>query len=359
MSSLTTLPNGRVEKEEAGQWLARIDRGLIPGEHRELRQWLRDPRRRQMLFQLAQDWDSMSVVEELGELFPLRTEEGFPWRFAARAAAVVVLAGAASLLFFGRPRQVPVASIAAPAQAVATKAATAPKTFTAQYSTPIGTHLTVQLPDHSEVWLNTNTQLQVQFSDSERLITMGRGEALFEVAKDPDRVFTVRVGGYDFKAVGTAFDIRADAPAGLRLTVTEGRVRVHRTPPASGTVPPEVAAPAAFEEATDVVVEANKAVFIGKRSERIDQLTADQVAATTAWQHGVIVFKATPLAQVIDELARYSTVRFVIADPKLAHLPVSGYFAVGDTESLAAALEQNVGVKITKQNGYLLLSTTQ
>jgi transmembrane sensor len=356
VSNLLPFPNSRLEKEEAGQWLARLDRGLTRTEHEALCQWLREPRHREILFRLARDWDSMAVLEDLAELFPLPQKSAFSWQLAGRVAVVLLLVAAvATAVFYTRPyRQ----------RATSPQVAARPRneaasgvSFNANYATPVGKRRTVELPDHSVIQLNTNTELHVEYSGTARLITMSRGEALFQVAKDPNRVFTVRVSGYDFKAVGTAFDIRADGQSCLRLTVTEGRVRVHRTPRVemeARDVPPPTSSDTTF-----VVVEANKAVSIGARSERIDVLTPAQVADATAWQHGVIVFKATPLEQVVNELARYSTVRLVISEPKLASLPVSGYFEVGDLDNLAAALEQNVGIKITKQNGYLLLSTPQ
>jgi transmembrane sensor len=349
-------PNSRLEKEEAGQWLARLDRGLTPAEHNALSEWLQEPRRRQTLFHLARNWDNMAILEELAELFPLPETEGFPRRFAGAAVVLLSVIGAASTLFYVRAHDR--STISTPVAMTAPSKVTGHGSFSAEYATPIGQHRTVELPDTSEIQLNTNTRLRVEYSATARVISMSRGEAMFEVAKDPTRPFTVRYAGYDFKAVGTAFNVRTDSHGCLHLTVTEGRVRVHRTPSAElqgEPAPP----PTVLSEATDILVEANKAVSIGPKSERIDALSPDQVAAETAWQHGVVVFKATPLAQVVEELARYSTVRLVISEPQLARLPVSGYFEVGDIDSLSAALEQNVGIKITRQDGYLLLSSTQ
>jgi transmembrane sensor len=355
VTNLLSFPNNRREKEEAGQWLARVDRGLTPDEQEALAEWLREPRRREMLFQLARDWDSMAVLEELAALFPLREEMILSWWHAGRIAAGLLFVGIiAGGLFYIRAHS---RVLSAPQVAAHRDEASLETAFTADYSTSVGQRLTVKLPDHSEARLNTNTQVHVEYSATARLLTMSQGEAIFEVAKDPSRAFTVRAAGFDFNALGTVFNVRADRQDSLRLTVTEGRVQVHRTPPAQ--IVPGVAQnvpPTAVSDATDVVVEANNAVSIGSHSERIDVLTPEQVADATAWQRGVISFEATPLEQVISELARYSTVRFVISDPRVARLRVSGYFEVDDTDNLVAALEQDVGIKITKHNGYLLLS---
>lgn len=354
MGNVFPLRRGDRDKEQAGQWLARIDRGLTAAEQKALEQWLREPQHRETLFRLAQHWDSMSVVAELAELFPLRESERSVWTAVGRAAvAATVVAVVAGLTFFSHspfhsmlPGQVPVTALV-PGES----------TFIAHYATPIGERRTIELPDHSRVQLNTHTELTVSFTKSARLLTMSSGEAMFDVAKDPRRVFTVRVAGYEFKAVGTAFNIRADSPTEVALTVTEGRVRLHRDAPADVRRSNSDSAPTVFEEAADLEVGANKSVAIAEHREQINVLTPDQLAEATSWQHGVIVFKATPLARVLNELARYSTKRFVMAQPELASIPVSGYFQVGDFESLSAALQENVGIKVTEENGYLLLSS--
>jgi transmembrane sensor len=360
VSNVTPFRDRNAVKQLAGQWLARVDRGLSREEHQALGVWLRDRQCRAVLFRLARDWDSMSVISELAESFPLREADHSRWHLAGRAVAVlVVVAALTGTAFYWRSRGIPMPWGQVATQPTVRDPGRGPF-FDEVYSTQIGQRRVVDLPDHSRVGLNTNTEIRVELSDHARLLTMSRGEAMFEVAKDPTRVFTVRVAGYEFKAIGTAFAIRVDAPRGLQLTVTEGRVRVHRNAPVNqpanqGSVPPNPA-PTAFEETSDVVVDANRAVSISGREARSDALTPDQVAAATAWQHGAIVFEAMPLAQVVNELQRYSSEQFVIAEPDLAQIPVSGYFEVGNIESLTAALQQNVGVKITRQNGVLLLS---
>jgi transmembrane sensor len=357
MNKPSPFRNPRLDKEQAGQWLARLDRGLSNEEQESFKEWLRDPPRREILLRLARDWDSMSVVAELAELFPLREAEGSDWRFLGRAAVVLVAAAVAALAIYWRPSFGPALSADVAAQPAQRNPA-AKADFNAVYSTRVGERRTIELPDHSRIQLNTNTELQVQLSNNARRLTMSRGEAMFEVAKDPGRVFTVRASGYEFKAVGTAFDVRSDSPSEVQLTVTEGRVRVHQGVPIAASAPASHGvASEVFEDATDVEVEANRGVSIAERSERIDALTPEQVAVATAWQRGVLIFKETPLAQVVNELARYSTKRFVMADPELGRIPVSGYFQVGDTDTLIAALQQNVGISISPKGGYLVLSS--
>ena len=105
MSNLLRFPNNRRDKEEAGQWLARVDRGLTQAEHVELSEWLREPRHREALFRLARDWDSMAVLEELAELFPLSPDEGVSWRFAGRVAVGDLRYGRSVLQPYAQPKR--------------------------------------------------------------------------------------------------------------------------------------------------------------------------------------------------------------------------------------------------------------
>jgi transmembrane sensor len=363
MSRVLKFPDPRLEQEQAATWIARLDRGLRGSEQEQLQAWLaEDARHRPALLEVARLCDRMDMLAEMAELFPLQREAvGSRWSRAwLPAAGLVAVVGVLVSLFEFRLRTgraagdavVPVSATHATTAVNGTAPDATP--FVASYSTAVGEQRAVVLPDHSTIRLNTNTALQVKYSATARLLEMTRGEANFEVAKDPARLFTVRVAGFDFNAVGTAFNIRADSSRGVRLTVTEGRVRIHRAPqsePAGGQ------SGAARSEPTEVTeVEANKEVVIGQSSERIAALRTEQVAVATAWQRGMLAFEATPLQQVVAELARYSTTHFVIEDAEIGRVPVSGYFKIGDLDALAAVLQQNFGIAVQKSNNQVLLS---
>jgi transmembrane sensor len=358
MSRVLQFPDQRIEQEQAATWIARLDRGLRGSEQEQLRLWLaEDARHREALLDVARIWDRMDMLAELAELFPLHEETiASRWRGAGQVAlALIVLVGLIASLFEFRLRSAPVAGTQAPIAAIA-PVATVPEDspFVAHYATAVGEQRSVELPDHSTIRLNTNTALRVEFSATARLLRMTRGEANFEVAKDPARLFTVRVAGFDFNAVGTAFNIRADSPRSVRLTVTQGRVRIHRTPLPAADGGQAIASPSLLDDVTEV--EANKEVVIGQSSERIEALGQEQVAAATAWQRGMMIFEATPLEQVVTELGRYSTTRFVIVDARIGRVPVSGYFKIGDVDGLSAALQRNFGIDVQKSNNLILLS---
>ena len=92
-------------------------------------------------------------------------------------------------------------------------------------STQIGERSILILADGSKVTLNTASIVRADYSGPERLITLVRGEAFFDVAKDPTRPFIVTAGPRQVIAVGTAFNVRLQDTQ-VRVTLVEGRVQV-------------------------------------------------------------------------------------------------------------------------------------
>jgi len=97
----------------------------------------------------------------------------------------------------------------------------------ASYSTAVGSIKALPMKDGSTITLNTDSDIRVAMSDTERRVDLDKGEAFFEVAKDLNRPFVVRVGAERVIAVGTKFSVRREAED-VRVIVTEGRVRVER-----------------------------------------------------------------------------------------------------------------------------------
>ena len=101
------------------------------------------------------------------------------------------------------------------------------------FRTAIGAITAVPMSDGSKVTLNTDSQIHIAVTGHERRINLGRGEAFFEVAKDPNRPFVVVAGHCRVVAVGTQFSVWREADE-VRVVVTEGRVRVERDDAPSG-----------------------------------------------------------------------------------------------------------------------------
>lgn len=350
MSKVINFPNEQFIREQAGLWIARIDRGLNPAEQNELCGWLaQDSRHRATLFEMAEIWDRMEVLGEIAELFPLQQSyprvSGAYWRpVALGTLALLVCMVIGEWLL--RPER------AAPGDALLASAAIQDN-FSADYHTRIGEQRTFTLRDGSVLVLNTDTELQVRYTNAERRVLLLRGEAHFEVARNSERPFFVRVDDNEFRAVGTAFNVRVNTGREIELTVTEGRVKVSVAPPAEAARIGRVAP----EQVTEIMVDAGKEVIIDHATQVVERLPPEKLAAAVAWTQGMIVFNGEPLEQVVLEVGRYSTLNIVIADERLKRIPVSGYFKVGDLDGLMAVLRTGFDIEASARDEAIVLSS--
>ncbi len=79
------------------------------------------------------------------------------------------------------------------------------------YRTTVGTLQSVVLADGSEATLNSDSDIVVDLSLRERDIDLRRGEAFFQVTKNPRRPFVVSAGAHRVIAEARAFPYAAKA----------------------------------------------------------------------------------------------------------------------------------------------------
>jgi len=174
----------------------------------------------------------------------------------------------------------------------------------------------VPLADGSVVHLDVGSEIAVNLTERAREITLTRGRALFDVAKDRDRPFIVTAGGARTTALGTKFQIQTESERVVVL-LTEGSVSV---------------ADGSWEER---LAPGEQLSLEGRRTAPVKRSVDTYMA--TSWSRGRLIFRGTPLAEALEEVNRYSTRKLRLADPSLASLPVSGNFIAGDSELVLSA----------------------
>jgi transmembrane sensor len=232
------------------------------------------------------------------------------------------------------------------------------------FATGIGEYLEHQLPDGSVVALNTNTKLQVTYTAEHRHVTLQQGEALFTVAKNPQKPFVVFTGDKSVEAVGTIFLVRNDAQS-FEVAVTEGRVKLANAgkktlPEDSASQPDSSEQPSATTSQLQIpqaqpvdtapmeplMLDAGQHLTLHVQNTAVDPplpaievISPIDIRRKLAWRDGLLDFSDTPLEEVVREVSRYTTTRIEIADPTLAEVRFGGVFRAGDTEPLFRALE--------------------
>ena len=70
-------------------------------------------------------------------------------------------------------------------------------------------------------------------------------------------------------------------------------------------------------------------------------ITADDLEVKLSWKDGRLIFNSEPLERVLQEVERYTPVKFILMDENLKGKILSGRFRAGDVEALLASLRLN------------------
>jgi transmembrane sensor len=201
----------------------------------------------------------------------------------------------------------------------------------AEITTAIGEQRSAVLPDHSIVELNTQSTVRIAYTSRERRIDLVRGEAFFEVAKDPNRPFIVATEWATARALGTRFTVYR-APTGTVVTVAEGRVLVRYTDRTDESGTGRTGPIESVE-----VVPGTQADATPGNPVRVHPVDVDR---SLAWRNRRLVFAGETLANVVREFNRYNVPRLEIVDPRLLDQRISGVFGANDPRSLLDFLSQ-------------------
>jgi transmembrane sensor len=206
-------------------------------------------------------------------------------------------------------------------------------------ATGVGEQRSAVLPDHSIVELNTRSEIRVTFTAAERRVELVRGEAFFEVSKDPKRPFIVSTDLAIARAVGTHFSVYRTSN-GTIVTVEEGRVLVRDNQPAT-------VSSAGMTAAVDVV-EVMPGTLAEARLGRPVLMRPTNVERALAWRQRRLIFDGESLANVVNEFNRYNSSPLIIVDPRLRDQRISGVFAANDPDSLLDFLVKVDHIDVTR-----------
>lgn len=369
MGTIVEFPDRSELAKEAAELLIWLDADAPPSddELKALGEWLRrSPAHREELESMAALWGRMNILTELA--VPLASRPASARSRLARAIAATPPSWRRAGLL--------VTSVAAMLAVVVVLLARGPAVdplleTNGLYATAVGQQETTALADGSQVMLNTNSQIKVDYSDSYRRVYLLQGEALFTVAKNAERPFRVYAGNGLIEALGTAFSVYLKG-AEVEVAVTEGRVSLaSMSPPRHGAAPASASGSAqgkipssghGVDESSMKslgVLSAGQAVTIhspiaetaaGSASvlEEIEPIPPQQLAQRLAWSEGALMFSGETLENVVKELGRYTTVSIEIPDATIRNMRVGGRFPVGETETMLSALETNFNLRVIR-----------
>lgn len=295
--------------QAAADWIVRRDSGpLSAQDERAFAQWCAEPGHGDAFARLEKVW-------------ALLDEEGGSAAVPPRSRTS--RAGRRAPVWRSRPKARPVAMGAIAAMLALAVLGTVqewPMRLRADYVTGIGERREVALSDESVVQLDSGSAIALDYTHDRRGVRLLSGAALFRVAPDRARPFTVAAEGGSVTALGTAFVVR-DEGERATVAVTQHSVRVTGAGRAV------------------VVAEGQRVDFSGATLSAPAVVKGD----AAAWTRGRLVVVDRPLGEVVAQIARYRRGYIAVTGPAAA-IRVSGVYDLDHPLAAIDGIEASHGL---------------
>ncbi len=211
-----------------------------------------------------------------------------------------------------------------------------------------GSRTKIQLPDGSQVWINSGSKLTYEgtFSGTNREVHLD-GEAYFDVVKDAAHPFIVHTSGIDIKVLGTAFNVKAyKAEPTIEATLIHGSIEVmNKNQPDAPRIMLKPHEKLVFNKtlagdtkemaATATVKQEPDAALITIRP--LAKNITDSAIAETAWVYNKLIFEDESFDGLVLRMERWYDLKISIDNDKLKNFRISGSFV---NETVEEALKE-------------------
>ncbi|MHA6766824.1 FecR family protein [Sphingobium ummariense] len=308
---------------EAARLLARLNSDPTPEAETEACRWIEaDPRHAVAFARAEAAWEAAERLKSAAAEVNLPPLEAIVSEEQQRRLSrnIMIAAGVAVLLFI-------VAAIVTV------------RTFSGidRYQTAVGEIRDVALSDGSTLHLNSDSEVEVRFTDNGRRVRVVKGEASFDIAHDKNRPFDVEARSALIRAVGTAFNVRM-RPALVELTVTQGTVTVH------------------CGDRRQEKVSAGNGAVIQPRTIALTQLSQRLIGQRTAWREQMVELDGETIEQATAEFNRYRRTPILIGDTRVSGLRIGGRFRITDSKEFLSALQLSLPIRaVDGEDGSVML----
>lgn len=316
----------------AHDWRDRIQNGsLSDTEAGHFEAWLAEDIRHQEIYEQAEIyWAAFDHFEpsdvyakyrqrslgssRLDALPEANTFFGKSWRGLAAVSIALVAMAAPLILFQLNPKN------AAPEQT---------QPALAKYRAAVGETITVTLSDATIATLGADTQIETEFSAGRRVVRLESGAALFDVARDEKRPFSVASERATVTALGTVFEVRNNGGV-TRVAVAEGKVAVTHPVMING-------------KATSVVVrrELNSGEEIAAlEAQGLRSVELVDTKRVGAWRDDMLIYKGATLTEIVADANRYSAKEISLerVGSDIANAEINASFPIDDIDGMIGAL---------------------
>ena len=309
-------------EERAAEWLQkrRYWKGWSDTDQAKLDAWLAQSMTHSVAF-----WRLESVLERAERLSVLRPQHAEPartrrswwasWKLATVFAIVAACSASMSLLI--------------------------PSPHGQTYATSLGGRTTIKLTDGSQIELNTSTVVHADITAQHRLVSIGSGEAYFDIVHDAKRPFIVEVAGHRITDLSTKFVVRAEK-ARVELTLVEGRASIMSTDA-------NAQAHAAILTPGEVAIATADAISVEQKSPLA-------VREDLSWRRGLLVFDNAKLSDVVAELNRYNSEKLVVASGDVGRLTIDASVPTDGVQAFTRVVHDVFGLHVASRGNEMVIS---
>ncbi|WP_455584405.1 FecR family protein [Bacteroides sp.] len=161
-----------------------------------------------------------------------------------------------------------------------------------------GERIQIMFQDGTKAYINSDSKLRYpkKFALNSREVYL-EGEAYFVVAKNKQRPFIVNLNGPAIHVLGTSFNVQ-DYPENKNIVICLDEGHVNLTLPSEKKYP----------------VQPGERLVYNKENNQCTISRMDDMQRMSMWKQNIIVFKDTPLPEVIKVLNRWYDVDFKVED---------------------------------------------
>lgn len=214
-----------------------------------------------------------------------------------------------------------------------------------------------QLPDGSLVTLQPGSAITYNrlFGEVSRKINL-QGAAKFAVHKDAAHPFAVTARGFTTTALGTVFEVSAQAGNMLEVKLHEGKVVVHAEARGSH-IKDAYLVPGDEFKVNTVTHEVKRTVF--KTTNDTADINAGLPVAKVK-KEPKLVFNKEPLQQVLRGLGKWYKVKIVFDTTAVQGLSFTGTFGAADALDVALSAVCNMnGLSFSRKEGEIIVRKEQ
>ncbi len=194
------------------------------------------------------------------------------------------------------------------------------------------------LNDGSQVTLNHSSQFQYpkKFKGNTREVFL-KGEAFFNIARNPQKPFIIHTENTQIKVLGTSFNVHSDIAGNVEVIVNTGTVSV-----------------TSEKTKQNVVLHKDeKAVFNAAKSEISKGMNTDM--NYLSWKTKKFIFHEAVLKDVFDKIESVYNIRFIVKNSGLNNCRLTATYDNLSADEIVKMLGLTFGLKISWQsNAYVI-----